>query len=84
MYFIVNREYGAIMGVTDAVYTSFTNDFIPATEDQVAKFESLSAALPEDVYLQLSDLQPKQKRLEDRPIVKATPATKASIRAMFK
>lgn len=83
-YFIINVEHDAIVGVTDVPYASFTNRFVEATEDQVAKYETLSAALPEDVYLELADLQPKQKRLEDNPIVKATPATKRAIHTLMR
>jgi len=80
-YFIINVEHDCIVGTTDIPYASFTNRFVEASDDQISKFEALSASLPEDIYLQLSDLQskPAKKKLDDRPMKKATPETKQAI-----
>jgi len=85
-YFIINIEHDAIVGTTDVPYASFTNRFIEATEEQIFKYETLSASLPEDVYLQLSDLLPKpaKRRLEDKPTKRATPETKQAIVALMR
>ncbi|MDN6871839.1 hypothetical protein QO209_05235 [Pseudomonas citronellolis] len=80
-YFIINVEHDCIVGTTDIPYASFTNRFVEASDDQISKFEALSASLPDGVYLQLSDLQskPAKKKIADRPVKKATPETKQAI-----
>lgn len=82
MYFIVNREYGAIMGVTDVMYTSFTNTFVEVTEEQVTQYEAIQSTLPPDTYVELKDIiQPKKikTQIEDKPTRQATPEQRAAM-----
>lgn len=55
-FFMVNAEHEVIVGVSDVIYTSFTNRFVPATDEQVAAYERLAASLPENFYVELSDI----------------------------
>jgi len=83
MYFIVNREYGAIMGVTDVMYTSFTNTFVEVTEEQVTQYEAIQSTLPPDTYVELKDIiKPESSKIKtkvDKPTKPATPETRQAI-----
>lgn len=83
MYFIVNREYGAIMGVTDVMYTSFTNTFVEVTEEQITRYEAIQSTLPPDTYVELKDIiKPESSKIKtkvDKPTKPATPETRQAI-----
>lgn len=88
-YFIINADHDVIIGVSDVTYFSFTNKFVEASEQQLARYYALSEFLPEDTYLQLSDLTSPDKK--QQPVDKtnhkqanASPEFRNSIANMFK
>lgn len=84
MYFVVNIEHQVIMGTTDIIYSSFTNQFVECTEDQAARYEQLQSALPPDTYFELKDLIKPSTTAIDHPQVTATPATLAAVKSLFR
>lgn len=79
-YLIVNTEHQVILGTTDAPYASFTNQFVECTDAQIAMYERMQSILPDDHYVQLSDVitpaaehkQTKQRTPEQNAARKAS------------
>lgn len=83
MYFIVNMEHQIILGTSDVPYASFTNQFIEASEAQVARYEQLQSVLPPDVYVELKDII-RPALIDQAEQTRATPATRAAIKSLFR
>lgn len=55
-FFMVHNEHNVILGVSEVPCVNFTHYYIEATAAQVDRYNKLQSVLPDDVYVELSEI----------------------------
>lgn len=55
-FFMVHNDHNVILGVSEVPYVNFTHHYLEATAAQVERYNKLQSVLPEDVYVELTDI----------------------------